>query len=319
MTDSSFDDMRLAKSVKEKIQVYFASLETLSKASPKEVSERAGVSPKVARNAVSEARVLLGVGPVTAMELLDEFRAKRYLTTGCQALDEVLGGGVATGSITELAGEFSSGKTQLAFQLCINAQLPADFGGLDGKVYFLDTEGTFSVKRVLEMAMANPMGTPGQDFLKSIFVARAFNAQHQVQLINDADTLLKKENVRLLVIDSIASHFRSEFHGRDALVERQQMLMAHAEKLQRYADSYDIAIVTTNQVLASIDKFISGGGVEPALGFAWGHRPQTRIFLRKQRGMARVARIIDSPELPEKEATFYVTAEGIRDSLAFEL
>lgn len=315
MAPTSLEDLKISDGIKDKIAKNYASLETLSKATPQEVSQTVGISIKVARNAVLSARTLLGIGPVTAMELLAEYRQKRYLSTSSQSLDEILGGGIATGSITEIAGEFSSGKTQLAFQLCINAQLSVDKGGLEGKVYFLDTEGTFSVKRILEIAVANPRSdTDPQEFLKNIFVARAFNADHQIELINDADNLLKKENVRLLVIDSIASHFRSEFHGKDQLAARQQKLMAHAERLQRYADSYDLAIVTTNQVLASMDKYLSGQGHhEPALGYAWGHRPQTRIFLRKQKGNARIARIIDSPELPEREGTFYITPKGIED------
>ena len=151
--------------------------------------------------------------------------------------------------------------------------------------------------------------------MKNIFVARSYNADHQLQIVNEADSLLKTENVRLIIIDSMASHFRSEFHGKEQLIERQQKIMAHAEKLQKFADSYDLAIVTTNQVLASIDNYLAGKVAEPALGYAWGHRPQTRIWLRKQKGNVRIARIIDSPELPEKEATFYITDEGITDSL----
>ncbi len=313
----SLDDLRVSSGIKDKISNNYASLETLSKATPQEVSNTVGISIKVARSAVISARTLLGIGPVTAMELLAEYRQKRYLTTGSQSLDEILGGGISTGSITEISGEFASGKTQLVFQLCINAQLPVENGGLEGKVYFLDTEGTFSVKRVLEMSIANPVNKDPHEYLKNIFVARAFNAEHQIQLINDADKLLKEENIRLLVIDSVAAHFRSEYHGKEQLATRQQKLMAHAERLNRYADSYDIAIVTTNQVLASMDKYLSGQGVEPALGYAWGHRPQTRIFLRKQKGSARLARIIDSPELPEREAVFYVTEKGIQDEQVF--
>ena len=121
-------------------------------------------------------------------------------------------------------------------------------------------------------------GIGPQELLKNIFVVRALNADHQIHIIKDADKILKEENIKLIIIDSIASHFRSEYQGKDQLVERQQSIMAHAEKLQKFADSYDLAIVTTNQVLASMDTFLSGKGAEPALGYAWGHRPQTRIF-----------------------------------------
>ena len=315
MSSASFEDLDIPSSIKKKILEHYASLETLSKASPSEVSDKASIGIKMAKKAVTDARTLLGVSPMTALELLDEQKTKQYLSTGSQAFDEILGGGIPTGSITEIAGEFSSGKSQICFQLCINAILDEEYGGLHGKVFFVDTEGTFSPKRVLQIATYNRAKLNAHELMKNIYVARSFNADHQIQIVNEADNLLKTENVRLVIIDSIASHFRSEYHGKEQLIERQQKIMAHAEKLQRYADSYDLAIITTNQVLASMDSFLSGKAAEPALGYAWGHRPQTRIWLRKAKGNARIARIIDSPELPEKEATFYISDEGISDSL----
>lgn len=314
MSSASFDDLDIPSSIKKKILEHYASLETLSKASPAEVADKVAIGIKMAKKAVLDARTLLGISPMTALELLDEQRSKRYLSTGSQAFDEILGGGIATGSITEIAGEYSSGKSQICFQLCINTILPEDFGGLGGKVFFVDTEGTFSAKRVLQIANYNRANIEPMEILKNIFVARSYNADHQIQIINEADSLLKTEDVRLIIIDSMASHFRSEYHGKDQIIERQQKIMAHAEKLQKYADAYDLAVITTNQVLASIDNYIAGKVSEPALGYAWGHRPQTRIWLRKQKGTSRVARIIDSPELPEKEAIFYITDEGIKDS-----
>ncbi len=314
----SFDELDIPASIKKKISEHYASLETLSKASPAEVSDKVAIGIKIAKKAVVEARELLGISPMTAFELLDEQRSKLYLSTGSQSFDEILGGGIPTGSITEIAGEFSSGKSQICFQLCINTIMTEEFGGLNGKVFFVDTEGTFSPKRVLQIANYNRAGMDPHDILKNIFVARSYNADHQIQIVNEADALLKKENVRLIIIDSIASHFRSEYHGKEQLIERQQKIMAHAEKLQRYADSYDLAIITTNQVLASFDNFLVGKNAEPALGYAWGHRPQTRIWLRKLKGNSRVARIIDSPELPEKEATFYITDQGITDEILGE-
>ena len=311
----SLDELDIPSSIKKKISEHYASLETLSKASPNEVSDKVAIGIKMAKKAVVEARTILGISPQTALELLDEQRSKRYLSTGSQAFDEILGGGIATGSITEIAGEFSTGKSQICFQLCVNTVLSEEFGGLNGKVFFVDTEGTFSAKRVLQIANSNRAQLDPMDIMKNIFVARSYNADHQLQIVNEADSLLKTENVRLIIIDSIASHFRSEYHGKEQLIERQQKIMAHAEKLQKYADSYDLAIITTNQVLASIDNYLAGKVAEPALGYAWGHRPQTRIWLRKQKGNVRIARIIDSPELPEKEATFYITDEGITDSL----
>lgn len=262
---------------------------------------------------LKKARKLAGVGnPVTAAELLEKRMASPRITTSSQQLDEVLGGGISVGALTEFSGAFATGKTQLAFQLCINVQHPVEEGGLDAKVLFLDTENTFAPARIAEMCY--PFTSEPRDFLENIYVSRAFNADHQIQIVRKADKLIEANNIRLIIVDSMASHFRAEFPGTDNLPRRQQLLMAHAETLQRLAESYDLAVMTTNQILSNPDNLFSGtGNVEPALGFAWGHRPTHRILLRKSRGTARIARVFDSPELAEREAVFHITAQGIRD------
>ncbi|MHA2102596.1 MAG: DNA repair and recombination protein RadA [Candidatus Hodarchaeales archaeon] len=322
VNDDPFIDLKVPDIVKQKISTKYSSLATLSRAPAQELSEHIGISLKVAKSAISSARKLLKQTPITAMELLEEYKNKRKLTTGSQKLDEILAGGLSTGSITEIIGEYASGKSQLAFQLCVNAQLPIELGGLEGSIYFIDTEGTFSPKRVFEIAYAKKQQFPEimdpEKILENIHVGRAYNAEHQITLVQDADKLIVEKNIKLLIIDSVAAHFRTEYVGKDSLPQRAQALMNHASLLYRYADSYNLVVVTTNQVLASVDKFLGGQGTEPALGFAWGHRPQTRMFLRKQKGSARIARIIDSPELPESEAVFHITINGIEDSFSLE-
>ncbi|MHA1983662.1 MAG: DNA repair and recombination protein RadA [Candidatus Hodarchaeales archaeon] len=322
INDDPFIDLKVPDIVKQKISTKYSSLATLSRAPAQELSEQIGISLKVAKSAISSARKLLKQAPITAMELLEEYKNKRKLTTGSQKLDEILAGGLSTGSITEIIGEYASGKSQLTFQLCVNAQLPIELGGLDGSIYFIDTEGTFSPKRVFEIAYAKKQQFPEimdpEKILENIHVGRAYNAEHQITLVQDADKLIVEKNIKLLIIDSVAAHFRTEYVGKDSLPQRAQALMKHASLLYRYADAYDLVVVTTNQVLASVDKFLGGQGTEPALGFAWGHRPQTRMFLRKQKGNARIARIIDSPELPESEAVFHLTNNGVEDSFSLE-
>jgi DNA repair protein RadA len=334
VNNDPFIDLKVPDIVKQKISTKYSSLATLSRASAQELSEQIGISLKVAKSAISSARKLLKQAPITAMELLEEYKNKRKLTTGSQKLDEILAGGLSTGSITEIIGEYASGKSQLTFQLCVNAQLPIEFqlcvnaqlpielGGLEGSIYFIDTEGTFSPKRIFEIAYAKKQQFPEvmdpEKILENIHVGRAYNAEHQITLVQDADKLIVEKNIKLLIIDSVAAHFRTEYVGKDSLPQRAQALMNHASLLYRYADSYNLVVVTTNQVLASVDKFLGGQGTEPALGFAWGHRPQTRMFLRKQKGSARIARIIDSPELPESEAVFHITINGIEDSFSLE-
>ncbi|MFX1285341.1 MAG: DNA repair and recombination protein RadA [Promethearchaeota archaeon] len=308
-----YSSLKIAKETKIRIQEQFPTLMALAATPPEEVIRRCEINRSSAERAVNQARKIVGMTePITAAELLEKKIAKHRITTSSQQLDEILGGGISVGAITEFSGAFSTGKTQLAFQLCINVQRPLEEGGIDGKALFIDTENTFAPARVAEMSYS--FTDDPKRFLKNIFVSRAYNADHQIQIVEKIDKLIEANEVRLIVIDSMASHFRAEFPGKDNLPRRQQMLMAHAETLQRLAESYELAIVTTNQILANPDSIFSGiSSLEPALGFAWGHRPTHRILLRKSRGTIRIARIFDSPELAEREAVFHITPQGIRD------
>lgn len=280
--------------------------------SPSEIHEKCQISLQTAKRVVADARAELGITPITASEMFDELEEHPKITSLSQNLDEILGGGFEPGAITELSGAYSTGKTQIAFQLCLTVQLPVDDGGLGGTAYFLDSEGTFSPRRVAEMANFIQDLLPNKP-LENILVSRVYNTDHQIKLVRDADKIISKRNIRVLVVDSVATHFRSEYTSKTSLPKRQQALMRHAEDLQRYAASYELAVVTTNQVLANPDAFVAGSSVEPALGYAWGHRPKHRMFLRKSRGSARIAQVFDSPELPQRECVFYVTPAGIRD------
>jgi meiotic recombination protein DMC1 len=55
---------------------------------------------------------------------------------------KLLGGGIESMAITEVFGEFRTGKTQLSHTLCVSAQMPGENGYMGGKVIFLDTEHT---------------------------------------------------------------------------------------------------------------------------------------------------------------------------------
>ena len=311
--ETDFTQLKIAKETRNRIQEIFPSLLALAATPPEEVMKRCEISKSSADRAVNQARKLIGMAqPTTAATLLKKEAERPRITTSSQQLDEILGGGVATGAITEFSGAFATGKTQISFQLCINVQRPVEKGGLEGKAFFIDTENTFAPVRVAEMCYAftkNP-----SEYLQKIFVSRAYNSDHQIQLIEKADKVIEENNIRLIIIDSMASHFRAEFPGKENLPRRQQALMAHAETLQRLAESYQLAVITTNQILSNPDNLFSGtSNLEPALGFAWGHRPTHRILLRKSRGTARIARIFDSPELAEREAVYHITPQGIRD------
>ena len=233
------------------------------------------------------------------------------LATGSKALDELLGGGLETQTITEFYGEYGSGKSQMCHQLSVNVQLPPERGVLDGGVLYIDTENTFRTERIVQMAKhlkVNP-----EEIAKNIIFAEAYTSDHQAFLLNNADEIIKENNIRLIIVDSLVSHFRSEYLGREMLAERQQKLNKHLHKLIRLARAFNAVAIVTNQVMAKPDVFF-GQAVHPVGGHIVAHTSHTRVYLRKSaRGPVRIARLVSSPYLPEGERVFKITENGVED------
>jgi len=233
------------------------------------------------------------------------------LTTGSKALDELLGGGLETQTITEFYGEYGSGKSQVCHQLCVNVQLPHEHGGLNSGVLYLDTENTFRTQRIVQMAQN--VGLDPESVMKNIIVAEAYTSDHQMFLLENSDTIIKENNIRLIIVDSLTSHFRSEYLGRETLAPRQQKINKHMHRIIRLARAFNAAAVVTNQVMAKPDVFF-GNAVHPIGGHVVAHTSQTRVYLRKSsRGPVRIARLVSSVYLPEGERVFKVTENGIED------
>ena len=288
----------------------YQTLYALSIVTPHELAEDARISLELSERIINESRDVLGfLAPKTADELFEDERTIPRITTGSLSLDGLLDGGIWLGEITEFAGSYGTGKTQICFQLCVTTQLPLDRGGAEGRVFYIDSEGTFSPRRITEIALTFDMNY--EDVLKNIIVARTLDANQQIQIVKKIANIAKKENIKLVVVDSLASHFRAEYTRKDLLMERQQKIMHHASQLANLAMVHNLAVVVTNQVVANIDDF--GGGTTPALGQSWSHRPQQRVFIRKSRGQARIARLFDSPRSPENEVVFYITQAGVSD------
>ncbi|MHA1242860.1 MAG: DNA repair and recombination protein RadA [Promethearchaeota archaeon] len=215
------------------------------------------------------------------------------------------------GSVTEFYGEYRTGKTQIAHQLCVNVQLPYEEGGLEGNALYIDTEATFRPERIIHMAEAK--GLDYNKTLKNIIVGRAYNSDHQVLLIKEASKIVKEKNIKLVVVDSIIGHFRSEYIGRGTLANRQQTLNVHIHDLLRLTEVFDeLAVMFTNQVSSKPDVFYGNPTVATG-GHIIAHGATVRIYLRKGKGEQRVAKMIDAPHLPEAEAIFSITDEGIKD------
>jgi len=289
----------------------FSTIESISWLNPEELAEKIDIDLEIAKTIITEAISNIDQKPVSAADLLLKEEKRLKISTGSTELDNLLGGGIFTGEITEVSGEFATGKTQLCFQLCINVQLPPEQGGLEGGVYYIDTEGTFSSTRIVQMAQGK--GLDPKKLLSNIAVTRTYNSDHLTFLIMNVEQIIKERNIKLFIIDSIASHFRAEYIGEDRLVSRQQAIMRLAETMKQLLEKYDIAIIVTNQVIATMDDSLFDKSPHPALGFAWAHRPHQRILLRKGRDQARIARMYDSSRLPDRECVFFVTKTGISD------
>lgn len=284
---------------------------SIAVASPQMLAEAAEIGQTSAQKIILAAREAADVGKFETGDVIFERRkAIGRLTSGSKALNELLGGGFESQAITELYGEFGSGKTQIAHQLAVNVTRPVDDGGLEGETLWIDTENTFRPSRMDQMATA--LELDGEEVLKTIHVARAFNSHHQMLLVDKAMEEAENFPIKLLVVDSMTGHFRAEYIGRGALAERQQLLNKHMHALLRFGDVHNAVICVTNQVQAKPDAFF-GDPTRPIGGHIVGHNATFRIYLRKSKGGKRIARLTDSPNLPEGEAVFIVTGDGIGD------
>jgi DNA repair protein RadA len=304
----------IGKATAEKLKAAgISDIMAVAVATPAILMEVAELSKQTALKAISAAREVAKIGFKSGEEFMQEREVTERITTGSKEFDALLGGGVETHAITEAFGEFGSGKSQLGFQLAVNVQLPKEKGGLNGQVIFVDTEGTFRPERIVQMAKS--AGIDPIVALKNIKVARAYSSDHQILLVDKIDELIKKENlnVKLIIVDSLTSLFRSEYIGRSTLADRQQKINKHLHTLQRIADTHNLAIYVTNQVMANPAIFF-GNPTQAIGGHIMGHAATYRIYLRKSKGEKRIARLVDSPHLPEGEAVFAVTLDGIKDA-----
>ncbi len=307
----SLEDLGVSPTILAKIrEAGYKTLESIAVANVSELASVVGIPLPTAHRIVTKARELLGLTLKTALDLKKEKGALPKIHTGSRRLDELLGGGVEAGTVTEFFGEYGTGKTQLCMQLSVNVQLPRDRGGLEAKAVYVDAEGTFRWERV--EAMAKALGLDPERVMVNIYWIRAISSDHQMAVIDEVADLIPKENIKLLVVDSVTGHFRAEYPGRENLAVRQQKLNRHLHQLARVADVYEVAVVVTNQVMARPDVFY-GDPTQAVGGHVLAHAPGVRIQLRKSRGNRRIARVVDAPHLPEGEAVFAITEEGIRD------
>lgn len=264
----------------------------------------------------------------TALELMKQEQAQNGIVTFSAQIDEMLGGGIPVGRITEMCGPPGIGKTQLSIQVAVDVTIPELFGGLGKQAIYIDTEGSFLVERVHTMAsalvdhiskVAKSSNDPEmkqiasrytvESILSSIHYYRCHNHIELIATVNILSDFIKQNTqVALIIIDSVASHFRHDF---DDMSLRNRLLAGLAQSLIRLASHYQLAVVLTNQMTTRIMKGEKSQLV-PALGESWGHLSTNRIILYWQDGM-RHAYLCKSPNRPEACVSYQITADGVRD------
>jgi DNA repair protein RadA len=318
----------------------YDSYQSIAVASPGELSNKADVGESSAADIINAARDAADIGGFeTGTSVLERRERIGKLEFLIPELDEMLGGGVETQSITEVYGEFGAGKSQITHQLSINIQLPSEYGGLEGRAVFIDTEDTFRPERIDEMArgldddvLEATMelhdiedGSAGNEedikalvrsFLDKIHVAKAFNSNHQILLAEKAKEISKEHEdsefpVRLLCVDSLTAHFRAEYVGRGQLAPRQQKLNKHLHDIDRVGNLFNSAVIVTNQVQSNPDAFF-GDPTKPIGGNILGHKSTFRMYLKKSKGNKRIVKLVDAPNLPDGESVMRVEGAGLK-------
>ena len=317
----------------------FESYQSIAVASPGEMSNTADIGESSAADIINAARDAADVGGFeTGAAVLERREEIGKLSWQIDEVDELLGGGIETQSITEVYGEFGSGKSQVTHQMAVNVQLQPENGGLDGGCIFVDSEDTFRPERIDDMVrglddeiLADEMdrrgveGTPDDEdaleelveaFLDQIHVAKAFNSNHQILLAEKAKELAGEHEesewpIRIVCVDSLTAHFRAEYVGRGELADRQQKLNKHLHDLMRIGDLFNTAILVTNQVASNPDSYF-GDPTQAIGGNILGHASTFRIYLRKSKGDKRIVRLVDAPNLADGEAVMRVQNEGLK-------
>jgi len=282
---------------------------------PVEIAEVTGMDRETAEKIVNKSRLqlvdqgLIAHDFVSATDIYKRRQEIGKISTGTECLDNLLDGGLETQALTEVYGEFGCGKTQFCHTMCVHVQKPTEEGGLDGRALYIDTENTFRPERIVSIAKAN--GMDPEKVLNNIIVARAYNSSHQILILEEAGSVIKENNIKLLIVDSAVGLFRAEYLGRGTLAGRQQKLNHFVHLLVRIAETYNCAALATNQVMASPDVFF-GDPTRPVGGNVVAHTSTYRIYFKKS-GKKRIARMVDSPHHPEQEVIFALSEAGVVD------
>ena len=292
----------------------FRSIKDLVIRGPTDIAEATGIAIEKCTLLCNRARELLEeIGVLdkpftTANEIYEKRKSEYRISTGSKNLDELLDGGIETRAITELYGEYGTGKTQICHTLCVTVQQSKAEDNISRALY-IDTENTFRPERIASIASARKIDPSVA--LENVIVAKAYNSSHQEVIIQESPNVINLHNIKIMIVDSIVSHYRAEYLGRSVLSERQQRINRLLHILLRIAETCKIAVVITNQIQSSPDA-IFGDPNKATGGNVMAHTSTYRLYLKKA-GKNRIARMVDSPYHSEREILFALNEQGIGD------
>ncbi|KAJ1632844.1 P-loop containing nucleoside triphosphate hydrolase protein [Pavlovales sp. CCMP2436] len=216
--------------------------------------------------------------------------ASGVLPTFLPRLDRALGGGLTVGTVTEICGAAGSGKTQM----CLHVTAQAVLSDAQANVVYVDTEHSFSPKRLEQMLLALAAHLQLADgavvsALGRVHVLRPLSTAQLVEAVHAIGQLAAgPARVTLVVLDSVGALVRAEF-DRDASMRRFEHLTALSASLKRVAGALGAVVVVTNQVVGLFDEAAAscgelegqaGSKLQPSLGVTWAHNVNYRLLLQ---------------------------------------
>ena len=284
----------------------------------------------------------------SAKEIYLHLERSKSIITFSRSIDKLLGGGVPLGQLTEFCGVPGIGKTQMAMQLVLDVQVPEILGGVGGDAIYIDTEGSFLIDRVVNMAtvLSNHLQKTAklskrkkasstasveideidrskqsaadamtkERLLSGINIFRVHDQTELLGIINNLLAYMALHpNIKLIVIDSIAFHFRQDIQDTSS---RNRILSNIAQILNQVAYTYNVGIVLMNHVTTRFDRNTNGlnSRIIPSLGEQWSHCITSRIMLTWN-DQQRIATLVKSPSRPMGSVEFVVNENGIRDKM----
>tara|TARA_Y100000310_G_scaffold300199_1_gene335662 strand:- start:266 stop:1003 length:738 start_codon:yes stop_codon:yes gene_type:complete len=235
------------------------------------------------------------------------------ISAGSYELNKFLFGGYETDIITTLYGPGASGKTNF----CI--LVAASQAKKSNKVIYMDTEGGFSIDRVKQV-LDRDQGKL-KEVLSNILLLKPTTFEEQELDFGKLLRHVKKGNISLIIIDSIAMLYRLELGdairtGEDEKIrEVNRRLARQLKELNEIARKQNIPVVVTNQVYSEFQKSSDRSEQEKTFSMVGGdllkYWSKCLIELQNFHGKRKII-LRKHRSLPEKQLAFEITNTGIR-------